>query len=394
MPSFPQGKRGEVMAGILVVFGTRPEAIKLWPVIDALKARQLPTRICVTGQHRELLAQTTDLLDIRPDISLGLMQLGQSIGELTGRLIAALDRVFADERPDRVIVQGDTATAAAAAQAAYFRGVPVAHVEAGLRTGDPRAPHPEEGNRRIVAAVCDLHFAPTETAAESLKREGIDPTHIHVTGNTIVDALMAIRKRIDSEPSLVSPARPVLDMLEGRRLILATCHRRESFVDAPRIASALQTLARRGDVMIALPLHPNPAIRQPLRQMLADIPNILLLEPLDFAPFIALLSAAHFVLTDSGGVQEEAPALGVPALVMRDTTERPEGVAAGTARLVGTRMQRIVAEANRLLDNDELHARMAQSLSPYGDGLAAARITDLLAAEYADQVQNTEMSGP
>lgn len=370
------------MADIMIVFGTRPEAIKLWPVIEALKQRDLPIRICVTGQHRQLLDRALMPQGIRPDIDLDLMRPGRSVGALTGAMLAALDTVFTKERPDRVIVQGDTATAAAAAQAAYFRGVPVAHVEAGLRTGDLRAPHPEEGNRRIIAAISDLHFAPTAKAAEALIREGVDRQHIHITGNTIVDALMAVRRRLIAEPALAASARPVLERLAGQRLILATCHRRESFAAAPQIARALQTLAMRRDVMVTLPLHPNPAIRGPLRAALTDVPNVTLLEPLDFAPFIALLSAAHLALTDSGGVQEEAPSLGVPVLVMRDATERPEGVAAGTARLVGTRTPRIVAEASRLLDNAELHARMARVHSPYGDGRAAERIADILAEAH------------
>jgi UDP-N-acetylglucosamine 2-epimerase (non-hydrolysing) len=369
------------MAGIMVVFGTRPEAIKLLPVIDALRSRGVPMRICVTAQHRELLDQALGE-DIRPDVDLDLMRPGQSVGRLTGRMIAALDRVFAAEAPERVIVQGDTATAVAAAQAAYYRGIPVAHVEAGLRTGNPLAPHPEEGNRRMIAAIADLHFAPTAAAAQALRKEGIPATGIFLTGNTVVDALLAMRARLASEPALAGPALPVLEHCGGRRLLLVTCHRRESFGAAREIAAALRALAGRPDVLIALPLHPNPAIRGPLQRELTGAPNIMLLDPLGFAPFVALLSAAHIVLTDSGGVQEEAPVLGVPVLVLRDRTERPEGVAAGTARLVGTRAQRIVAEACRLLDNPAAHARMARAHSPYGDGQAAERIADIIAAAH------------
>ena len=369
------------MADIMVVFGTRPEAIKLLPVIEALRIRGVPTRLCVTAQHRELLDQALGK-GIRPDIDLDLMRPGQSVGRLTGRMIAALDRVFAAEAPERVIVQGDTATAVAAAQAAYYRGIPVAHVEAGLRTGNPLAPHPEEGNRRMIAAIADLHFAPTAAAAQALRKEGIPAAGIFLTGNTVVDALLAMRARLASEPALAGPALPVLEHCGARRLLLVTCHRRESFGAAREIAAALRALAARPDVLIALPLHPNPAIRGPLQRELAGVPNVMLLDPLGFAPFVALLSAAHIVLTDSGGVQEEAPVLGVPVLVLRDRTERPEGVAAGTARLIGTRAQRIVAEACRLLDNPAAHARMARAHSPYGDGRAAERIADIIAAAH------------
>jgi UDP-N-acetylglucosamine 2-epimerase (non-hydrolysing) len=369
------------MAGILVVFGTRPEAIKLSPVVDALRSRGVPTRICVTAQHRELLDRALNS-EFVPDIDLDLMRPGQSLARLSGRMLAALDRVIAAEQPERIIVQGDTATALAAAQAAYFRNVPIAHVEAGLRTGDLAAPHPEEGNRRMIGAIADLHFAPTAGAAQALRNDGIESARIHVTGNTVVDALHAVRTRLHQEPHLAGPARDVLDRCEGRRLILVTCHRRESFGVAPEIAAAIRALANRPDVLVALPLHPNPAIRRPLASALQNRTNVSLLEPLDFAPFVALLSAAHFVLTDSGGVQEEAPVLGTPVLVMRDKTERPEGVAAGTARLVGTRAQRIVAEACLLLDNPAARARMARPHSPYGDGRAAERIADVIARAH------------
>jgi UDP-N-acetylglucosamine 2-epimerase (non-hydrolysing) len=294
-------------------------------------------------------------------------------------MMAALDRVLVAEQPERVIVQGDTATALAAAQAGYFRGIPVAHVEAGLRTGDLSAPHPEEGNRRMIGAVADMHFAPTTGSAQALRKEGVVTARIHVTGNTVVDALHAVRARLFHDPDLAGAARTVLDRCGDRRLILVTCHRRESFAAAPEIAGAIRLLAQRRDVLVALPLHPNPAIRRPLERALTGEANVELLAPLDFAPFVALLSAACFVLTDSGGVQEEAPVLGTPALVMRDVTERPEGVAAGTARLVGTRAQRIASEACLLLDNPAAHARMARAHSPYGDGRAAERIADVIA---------------
>lgn len=367
---------------MLIVFGTRPEAIKLMPLRQALNRLGVPSRVCVTGQHRDLLHQSLASQSIDPDIALDLMHSAQSLGRLTGRMLAALDRIIAAERPERVIVQGDTATALAAAQAAFYRSIPVAHVEAGLRTGDLAAPHPEEGNRRMIGAIADMHFAPTVGAAQALHREGVAPEHIHVTGNTVVDALLAVCDRFPDAASLAGTARTVLDKCGSKRLILVTCHRRESFTAAPEIAAAIRALANRPDVLIALPLHPNPSIRKPLERALRDRANVMLLEPLEFAPFVSLLSNAYFVLTDSGGVQEEAPVLGTPVLVMRDKTERPEAIAAGTTRLVGTRAQRIVAEACLLLDNPAARARMARAHSPYGDGRAAERIADIIARAH------------
>lgn len=366
------------MAGILVVFGTRPEAIKLMPVIEALRNQGVSTRVCVTAQHRELLDRALTER-ITPDIDLNLMRPGQPLARLTGRMLAALDRVLAAERPERVVVQGDTATALAAAQAAYFHNIPIAHVEAGLRTNNLSAPHPEEGNRRMIAAIADLHFAPTASAAQALLKEGIPAPRIHLTGNTVVDALLAVRARIADDPSLAGPALAVLDRCAGRKLILVTCHRRESFRAVPEIVASIRELTMRPDVLIALPLHPNPAIRHPLGRALQGIPNVVLLDPLGFAPFVSLLSAAHFVLTDSGGVQEEAPVLGIPVLIMRDVTERIEGIATGTARQVGVDHQRIVSEAVRLLDDPKAYASMARKHSPYGDGRAALRIASILA---------------
>lgn len=368
----------------MVVLGTRPEAIKLIPVIEALRRRGMAVRVCATAQHRHLLDQA--LGGLRPDIDLDLMRSGQSLGGTTGRIVTALDKVFAAERPERVIVQGDTATACAGAQAAFYRQIPVAHVEAGLRTGDLSAPHPEEGNRRMISMIADWHFAPTTAAALALQNEGVAPEKILVTGNTVVDALHQVRARLQMQPELAGAALTVLNRCHGRKLVLVTCHRRESFAAADDIADAIRALAMRRDVLIALPLHPNPAIRRPLEQALRNVENVALLEPLDFAPFVALLSAAYLVLTDSGGVQEEAPVMGVPALVMRDTTERPEGVAAGTARLVGTDSRRIVTEVCRLLDDAKAHAGMSHAHSPYGDGRAAERIADALAATSAERL--------
>lgn len=362
----------------MVVLGTRPEAIKLLPVIQELRRRSVPVRVCSTGQHDDLLdpALTTELAS---DLELGVMQPGQSLGALTGRILTAVHEVLATAPPDTVIIQGDTATAVAAAQAAYLRSISVAHVEAGLRSGDLFSPHPEEGNRRMIAALADLHFAPTEAAAQALRSEGIDEAKIIVTGNTVVDALYAMCRRLGEDPAIAGVANEVQRSCGKRKLILVTCHRRESIRDLPEIAAAIRALAARSDVFMALPLHPNPAVGAELERALNDLANVALLPPLSFGPFLSLMTNAYVVLSDSGGVQEEAPVLGVPLLVMRDRTERPEGVAAGTARLVGTRARRIVAEASRVLDDAWLRARMARAHSPYGDGRAAERIVDVLA---------------
>ena len=364
------------MARILVVFGTRPEAIKLSPVIHALRRRGLTAGICVTGQHRELLDQALD--GIRPDIDLKLMVPGQSIATLASRMLDALDRTMAADQPDRVIVQGDTVTALAAAQAAFLRGIPVAHVEAGLRTGDLTQPWPEEGIRRAIAAWSDLHFAPTRRAADALLSEGVPVSRIHITGNTIVDAIRAEQARA-GPPSAEVEA--LGEQIGSRRLILVTCHRRENVGGGVAgVAAALRTLAERSDALVVVLAHPNPMISGPLREMLSGADNVALVEPLPFRPFLELLDRAHFVLTDSGGVQEEAPLIGTPVLIARAVTERMESVEAGTAKLVGTDPGRIVAEASRLLDDSLHHARMARIHSPYGDGRAADRIADTLAA--------------
>jgi len=367
------------MGGIMVVLGTRPEAIKLIPVIAALKKRGIPTRICATAQHRELLDQVLIPEKLTPDIDLDLMRPGQTLTELTATLVAGLGSTFARERPDRVVVQGDTATAFAAAHAAFLSHIPVGHVEAGLRTGDLAHPHPEEGHRAMIARVADLHFAPTARAADNLLREGIIRTAIHITGNPVADALCAVLDRLAHHAGDLGPVRPILEQARGRHLILVTCHRRENHSRLDEILSAIRRLAARPDVLIALPVHPHPEVRTQAERQLQDVPNLALLPALDFLTFVALLSRARLVLTDSGGVQEEAPMLGVPVLVLRETTERPEGIEAGTAMLVGTNPVRIVNEATRLLDNPFAHARMARRHSPYGDGKAGERIAAILA---------------
>ncbi len=366
---------------ILVVFGTRPEAIKLFPVVQALGAVPgLEVRTCVTAQHRGLLDQVLEIAGIVPDIDLDVMTPGQSLDELTARLLAGLGRVLDSEQPDRVIVQGDTATAMVGALTAYYRKLPVSHVEAGLRSGDIYQPWPEEVNRRIVAPIADQHFAPTETAAAALRRENIDPATIHVTGNTVIDALHATRARIEADPSLAAGLDAIAARFAGKRIMLVTTHRRENFGEAMAgIATAIGQIAARDDVAIVFPMHPNPNVVSVMESVLGDRPNIARIDPLDYPHFIRALGMAELVLTDSGGVQEEAPALGKPVLVMRETTERPEGVAAGTAKLVGTDTARIVSEISTLLDVPNAYAAMARAHNPFGDGHAAARIAGIVA---------------
>ncbi|WP_315764620.1 non-hydrolyzing UDP-N-acetylglucosamine 2-epimerase [Sphingomonas sp. Y38-1Y] len=369
------------MTRILLVFGTRPEAIKLFPVAAALKDRgDLDVRVCVTAQHRGLLDQVLDIAGLRPDIDLDIMEPGQSLDRLTARLLTGLGEVMDAERPDRVIVQGDTATAMVGALVAYYRKVPVAHVEAGLRSGDIHHPWPEEVNRRIVAPIADLHFAPTETAAGALRRENIDPATVHVTGNTVIDALHWTRARIAERPALAAGLDPLADRFAGKRIVLVTTHRRENFGGGmENIARAIARIADQPDVAVVFPCHPNPNVVSVMDAMLGDRPNIARIDPLDYPHFIRALDLATLVLTDSGGVQEEAPALGKPVLVMRETTERPEGVEAGTARLVGTDPDRIVSEIFSLLGDKAAYSAMARAHNPFGDGHAAARIAELVA---------------
>ncbi|RMB54072.1 UDP-N-acetylglucosamine 2-epimerase (non-hydrolysing) [Sphingomonas sp. PP-CE-3A-406] len=373
------------MSKILVIFGTRPEAIKLFPVIRALAAISgLTVRTCVTAQHRGLLDQVLAIADLAPDIDLDLMEPGQTLDRLTARLLTGLGEVMDAERPDLVVVQGDTATAMTGALAAYYRKVPVAHVEAGLRSGDIYQPWPEEVNRRIVAPIAALHFAPTDTAAEALRRETIAADTIHVTGNTVIDALHWTADRVAADPSLAAGLDDIALRFAGKRLILVTTHRRENFGDGmAAIARAIGRIAAREDVAVLFPVHPNPNVVSVMDSVLGDRANVARIEPLDYPHFVRALGMADIVLTDSGGVQEEAPALGKPVLVMRETTERPEGIAAGTAKLIGTDEDRIVTEIFTLLDDPTAHAAMARAHNPFGDGHAAARIADVIARTLA-----------
>ncbi len=372
------------MAGalnILTVFGTRPEAIKLFPLVHALgEDARFVSRVCVTGQHRGMLDQVLDISGITPDHDLDLMQPDQTLDSLTANLLTGIGRVLDHERPDWVVVQGDTATAMCGALAAYYRKIPVAHVEAGLRSGNIHHPWPEEINRRMIAPIAALHCAPTETAASALLAETVDPAIVHVTGNTVIDALHWITRRIEQEPALAAGLAPLERRFAGRRIIGVTSHRRENFGEGMRaIAEAIRRIAAREDVAVIYPVHLNPNVRTVMQAELAGMDNVALIEPLDYPHFARLIGMAHLMLTDSGGVQEEAPALGKPVLVMRETTERPEGIAAGTARLVGTDADRIVSETLRLLDDPSAYAAMARAHNPFGDGKSAARIAQLLA---------------
>ena len=366
---------------LLVIFGTRPEAIKLFPVIAALRATPaLDVRICATAQHRGLLDQVLGIANLTPDLDLDLMEPGQSLDRLTARLLTGLGEVLDAEAPDRVIVQGDTATAMVGALAAYYRKAPVSHVEAGLRSGDIWQPWPEEINRRIVAPIADQHFAPTETAANALRRENIDPATIHVTGNTVIDALHATRARLTADPTLASGLDDIAARFAGQRIVLVTTHRRENFGGGmANIARAIGRIADRPDTAIIFPVHPNPNVVEVMDRLLGDRANVARNDPLDYPHFIRALDLCDVALTDSGGVQEEAPALGKPVLVMRETTERPEGVAAGTAKLIGTDPDRIVSEISTLLDDKGAYSAMARAHNPFGDGHASERIARVVA---------------
>jgi UDP-N-acetylglucosamine 2-epimerase (non-hydrolysing) len=364
---------------VLVVFGTRPEAIKLCPLVQFLKQRpeQFEVRVCVTAQHRSMLDQVLAVFQVEPHYDLNIMLPGQTLAQLTWRAVAALEPVMERERPDLLVVQGDTTTTFCAALAGFYAGVRVAHVEAGLRTGDKHQPYPEEINRLLTTRVSDLHFAATEEAAGNLRKEGIAGESIFVTGNTVIDAVLFIRDRLQSG-GLERPRWPFLD--RGRKLILVTAHRRESFGEGfERICEALAGLSKRPDVQIVYPVHCNPQVQEPVRRLLSGAANIHLLEPLAYIPFVDLMIRSYLILSDSGGVQEEAPSLGKPVLVLREKTERPEAVRAGTVRLVGTEPAAILREACALLDDPALYLRMSRRHNPYGDGHACERIAEILA---------------
>ncbi|MCE2572798.1 UDP-N-acetylglucosamine 2-epimerase (non-hydrolyzing) [Motilimonas eburnea] len=366
------------MLKVLSVFGTRPEAIKMAPVVEQLNlCPDIEAKVCVTAQHREMLDQVLALFNITPDYDLDIMQPGQTLGGITSRILLGLEPILAEFKPDLVLVHGDTSTTLATALATYYQQIPIGHVEAGLRTNNIYSPWPEEGNRKLTGALTALHFAPTSSSEKNLLDEGVDPQSIVVTGNTVIDALLTVKNKLNQDAELtakLSQQFPQLD--ETKKLILVTGHRRESFgAGFEHICEALVDVATsHQDVQILYPVHLNPNVREPVNRILKGIDNIHLIEPQDYLPFVYLMDKAHIILTDSGGIQEEAPSLGKPVLVMRDTTERPEAVTAGTVKLVGTDKQAIVENIKCLLSDKQAYQDMSQAHNPYGDGKASQRI--------------------
>ncbi len=366
---------------IFIVFGTRPEAIKMAPVVKAFRADPaFETTVCVTGQHREMLDQVLSLFGITPDIDLDIMKARQSLTDVTVNTMTGLKTLFDTDRPDAVLVHGDTTSAMAAAMAAFYEQIPVGHVEAGLRTGDLYAPWPEEMNRRVVDLVGRWMFAPTKTAGDALLKEGADPNHIYVTGNTVIDALLSVVDDIHADSARKAELDRAFDFLDpAKKLIVVTGHRRENFDGGlERMCKALLRLAERGDTEIVYPVHLNANVQQAAKAVLSDTDSVHLIEPQDYLPFVYLMDRAHIVISDSGGIQEEAPSLGKPVLVTRDVTERPEAIAAGTCRLVGTDTDRIVLEAESLLDDEAEYQRVSAINNPFGDGTAAAQILEAM----------------
>ena len=373
------------MIRILSIAGTRPEAIKMAPMIRRLAADpRFDSRVCVTGQHRQMLDSVLQAFSIRPEHDLNIMRPNQKLADIAAATLTGLTPILEDFRPQWVLVQGDTTTTLAASIAAFYSQVSVGHIEAGLRTGNLRAPWPEEGNRKLTTSISQLHFAPTAASRANLLAEGVRPDTIHVTGNTVIDALLMTRQRMDADKNLSAALAAQFPMLEGdRRMVLVTGHRRENFGEGfENICRALATLAKQfPDLLVLYPVHLNPNVREPVFRILKDVPNVQLIEPVDYIPFVYLMHRSTFIITDSGGVQEEAPSLGKPVLVMREVTERPEAVEAGTVRLVGTDPARIVEEATRLLTDPAAYQQMSRAINPYGDGFACERIADILARQ-------------
>jgi UDP-N-acetylglucosamine 2-epimerase (non-hydrolysing) len=360
---------------ILIVFGTRPEAIKMAPVIKALQAARVSVQICVTAQHRGMLDSVMNFFELKADYDLDLMQPNQSLNKLASRIFDNMDAVLDKAKPDIVLVHGDTTTSSVAAWSAFHRGIKVGHVEAGLRTYDKHAPFPEEVNRQLTARIADYHFAPTETAKHHLINEGISESTILVTGNTVIDALQYGVQQLQQGYSSADVKRVQQILDPTRKLILVTGHRRENFgAGFEQVCAALANISQRNDVQVIYPVHLNPNVQEPVNRLLANAPNINLIAPVDYPAFIYLMKHSYLILTDSGGIQEEAPSLGKPVLVFRDTTERPEAVDAGTVKIVGTSAQTIFSEMERLLDDKTAYQQMAEAINPYGDGFASHRI--------------------
>ena len=373
---------------VLSIFGTRPEAIKMAPLVKALNAAEgIDAKVCVTAQHREMLDQVLDLFEIVPEYDLNIMKPGQSLYDVTTNILLGLKPILEEFKPDLVLVHGDTSTTLSASLAAFYQQIPVGHVEAGLRTGNLSSPWPEEGNRKLTGAITKLHFAPTQTSQQNLLNEAVSADDIVITGNTVIDALLQVVDKVKTDTALISTLKakfPELD--ETKKLILVTGHRRESFGGGfERICEALVEIATaHPDTQILYPMHLNPNVREPVNRILKNVDNVHLIEPQDYLPFVYLMNQAHIIVTDSGGVQEEAPSLGKPVLVMRDTTERPEAVEAGTVKLVGTDKARIVNEVNNLLTNAEEYQSMSRAHNPYGDGKACERIVAKIKQHFKD----------
>ena len=378
---------------VLSVFGTRPEAIKMAPLVLALaQDSAFDARVCVTAQHRHMLDQILQVFGLQSDYDLDIMRAGQDLSDISSRILQGMKTVFQSCQPDMILVHGDTSTTFAASLSAFYHHIPVAHVEAGLRTGNLQAPWPEEANRRLTATLAQIHFAPTTRARDNLLAENIKPQNIVVTGNTVIDALYLALEKIRNDPELRQQITRQLDkalehehIIDQRKYILVTGHRRENFGQGfEQICTALAQIAQKfSDYHIIYPLHLNPNVQEPVRRLLGAVPRVHLIEPLDYLPFIYLMQHAHLVLTDSGGIQEEAPSLGKPVLVMRDTTERPEAVSAGTVQLVGTQSRDIVDAVSALLENPALYQQMSRAHNPYGDGSACRQIIDFLKQYHA-----------
>jgi UDP-N-acetylglucosamine 2-epimerase (non-hydrolysing) len=371
---------------ILSVFGTRPEAIKMAPLVKALeKNDQINSKVCVTAQHREMLDQVLEIFSIKPDYDLNVMKSGQTLADTTALILKSLTPVLMEFKPDMVLVHGDTLTTLSASLASYYLKIPVGHVEAGLRTGDIYSPWPEEANRKMTSAITSLHFAPTSTAQENLLAEGANKDTVLITGNTVIDALFLIKGQLKNDNALLAQATKNINFLnEDKRLILVTGHRRENFGSGlENICKALKTIAQEHpDCQICYPVHLNPNIKEPVNKLLSNISNIYLIEPQDYLSFVHLMDRAYIILTDSGGIQEEAPSLGKPVLVLRDTTERPEAVDAGTVRLVGTDADTIISNVNTLLSDAEAYSAMSLASNPYGDGTAATKIVEAIISHF------------
>ncbi|MEW5755441.1 MAG: UDP-N-acetylglucosamine 2-epimerase (non-hydrolyzing) [Pseudomonadota bacterium] len=369
------------MTKLLVVFGTRPEAIKMAPLCQALSVDPtFEARVCVTAQHRELLDQVLAAFSIKPDYDLNVMRANQDLTDTTCSVLFGLRKVFSGWRPDLILIHGDTTTTFSAALAAFYHGISVGHVEAGLRTGNILSPWPEEANRKLASVVTELHFAPTTFAQKNLLKEGVAQKNIYVTGNTVIDALQLALQRIENNIEVKTALSKQFDFIDpAKRLVLVTGHRRENFGSGfENICRALAKIASRSDVQIVYPVHLNPNVRKPVNQILGTVPNVHLIEPLDYLPFVYLMNLSYLIVTDSGGIQEEAPSLGKPVLVMRETTERPEAIEAGTVRLVGTQVESICSHVDNLLDNDRVYTSMAKAHNPYGDGAACRRIVSAI----------------